>query len=146
VALSQKKFMHTRKHSVGRNILRVFEIALFFAVSALGYGLMLKASTFSTKSKSRDRDSIIFQNTVDLSGRHRELTMLSGAPLFPIDASTTLSNRHAFAGHAFETIHPLPLFAKLLLSGENQTSHYLDGNLRLPRPSNLLEQNPVLLN
>jgi len=138
--------MHTRKHSVGRNILRIFEIALFFAVSALGYGLMLKASAFNTKSKSRDRDSVALQNSIDLNGRHRELRVLSGTLLFPNSAATTLSHRRAAVSHAFAAIHPVPTLARHLLSGNERHSHCLDGNRRLPRPCNLLEQNPVLLN
>ncbi|RXK89428.1 hypothetical protein EST62_00090 [Chlorobaculum sp. 24CR] len=138
--------MHTRKHTIGRNILRVFEIALFFVVSVLGYGLMLKTSSFSNKSKSRDHDSVAFEKTVDLNGRHRELRVLSGTLLFPNSAATTLSHRRAAASHACAAIHPLTTLARHLLSGNERHSHCLDGNRRLLRPCNLLEQNPVLLN
>jgi hypothetical protein len=138
--------MHTRKHSVGRSILRAFEIALFFAVSAFGYGLLVKASSFNTKSKNRDRESIAFQNAVDLKGFHRELTVLSGTLLFPEATATTRPNRYAVANLALASIHPLPTLARHLLSGNEHAYHYLNGSTRLPRPCNLLEQNPVLLN
>lgn len=138
--------MHTRKHSVGRNILRVFEIALFLAVSVLGYGLLLKASSFNTKSKSRDRDSVAAQNAIDLNGRNRELKLLSCSLLFPGDTAIALPGENSIANQAFASIHPFPLLARRIIADKDYSTHYLDGNSRLPRPCNLLEQNPVLLN
>ncbi|UWX57349.1 hypothetical protein NY406_09065 [Chlorobaculum sp. MV4-Y] len=135
--------MHTRKHSVGSSILRALEIALFFAISVLGYSLLLKASSFNAKSKNRDRESIVVQNAVDLNGRHRELKVLSGTLLLPHDTKVALPNRSAFAGQAVAAIHPLP---HLILAVKELTLRYRNGNNRISRPYNLLEQNPVLLN
>lgn len=138
--------MHSRKHSVSRNILRVFEIALFFAISVLGYGLLLKASSFNTKSKNRDRESIVVQNAVNLNGRHRELKVLSGTLLFPNDTKAALPNRYTFTGQSFLAISPLPALALHLLCEKELTVNYRNSNSRISRPYNLLEQNPVLLN
>lgn len=138
--------MHSRKHSVSRNILRVFEIALFFAISVLGYGLLLKASSFNTKSKNRDRESIVVQNAVDLNGRHRELKVLSGKLLFPNDTKAALPNRYTFADQSFWAIAPLPTLLRPLLREKELAVNYRNSNSRISRPYNLLEQNPVLLN
>ena len=138
--------MQTRKQSIGRKMLRVLEIALFFAISVLGYGLMLKVSSSNAKSKNRDRDSIALRSTAELNGLHRELRVLSGTLLFPRDTATTLPSRDTLSRHAFSTIHPLPTLVRHLLSGNERHSHDLDGDNHLPRPCNLLEQNLVLLN
>lgn len=133
--------MHIRKQTIGRNMLRIFEIALFFAISVIGYGFMLKVSSSSTKSKSRDRDSIAFHSSLH-NGLRRELRVLSSSLLFPHDTAAT--SLHGAASHAM--IHPVPLLARHCRSGKDNTSHYLDDSRRLPRPCNLLEQNPILLN
>jgi len=137
--------MQTRKQSIGRKMLRVLEIALFFAISVLGYGLMLKVSSSNAKSKSRDRDSIALRSTAELNGLHRELRVLSGTLLFPTDATAILSHDSSTSNHAFAAIQASQSLARFHFSGTLQASVFGD-NRHLPRPCNLLEQNPVLLN
>ncbi|MBN1928229.1 MAG: hypothetical protein JW764_01600 [Chlorobiaceae bacterium] len=134
--------MQTRKQTIGKKILRVFEIALFFAISALGYGLMLKVSSFNTKSKSRDRDAIALQRSLEMNS----IKALSGKRLFTNETAAALSQGNPTSGHAFAAIHPLPRLAQHLLSGKAHAAPVLTGSNRLARPCNLLEQNPVLLN
>ncbi len=136
--------MQTRKQSIGRKMLRVFEIALFFAISVLGYGLMLKVSSSHAKSKSRDRDSIALRSTAELNGLHRELKVLSGTLLFPTGATAILSHDSSTSGHAFAAIQASQHLARLRSS--NSFPARCIGDTHLPRPCNLLEQNPVLLN
>jgi len=137
--------MHIRKQTIGRKMLRIFEIALFFAISVLGYGFMLKVSASNTKSKSRDRDSIALQSTAELNGRHRELKVLPRTLLFPGQTATTLLSEKSASSSASAAIQSSQRLTRLHLSGSLQASAFGD-NRHLPHPWNLLEQNPVLLN
>jgi hypothetical protein len=136
--------MHSRKHPIGRNILRVFEIALFFAISVLGYGLLVKTSSLNSKSKSREHATGI-QNTLDLSGLHRELKVLSGTFRLPTGTGLTTCDK------LVRTISPdHPAFYGTIHHPDYRYSLHdsrpLGNNPAItPLPYNLLQQNPVLL-
>lgn len=146
MASPYKRFMHTRKHTAGRNILRILEIALFFAVSVLGYGLMLKVSSFQTKSKSRTHAPDL-RHALDQNGLQRELKIISANLIFPDE--TTLSSAEkdngrligTFRSHHYSTLH----FTNLVSSASHEISSYRNDSDRTPRPYNLLQFNPVLL-
>lgn len=138
--------MYSRKLTIGRNILRVFEIAMFFAVSVLGYGLLVKTSSFNGKSKSRDHAPRI-QRSLDLSGLHRELKVLPGTYRFPTERFFTgNSDKHvtAFAsGHStFYGTYLSPGHRFSLLDCRHL---YINNPATPSLPCNLLQQNPVLL-
>jgi hypothetical protein len=138
--------MHTRKHSVGRNILRVFEIALFFAVSVLGYGLMMKASSFNSKSKTREQAPHL-RSTAEATGDNREPGFIPGTLIALHE--TTLSADHSGMAHAikvFQVLHGkiLRIPAYLTLLPDRSLRHGDTSNL-IAYPHNLLQQNPVLL-
>jgi hypothetical protein len=134
--------MHTRKHTIGRNILRLFEIALFFAVSALGYGLLLKASSFNSKSKTRDHAPGI-QRSLGSKGIYRELNTVSGNLIFTKERALSRSN--SGITHTLAACHALQ-FPTRKSAIQDHSFRYLDNHpIRTPRPYNLLEQNPVLL-
>jgi hypothetical protein len=141
IARPYNLFMHTRKHTVGRNILRIFEIALFFAVSVLGYGLLMKASSSQTKSKSRDQAACC-QKSLNLNGLHRELKIISGTLLFPSEqALPDNTSAIAHATGAFHALHsPAPRFTP-----SSAFFQYRDDPGRTSLPCNLLQLNPVLL-
>ncbi len=138
--------MYSRKLTIGRNILRVFEIAMFFAVSVLGYGLLVKTSSFNGKSKSRNHAPRI-QRSLDLSGLHRELKVLPEAYRFPTERSftdnspkqvTALAFGHSiFYGTYLSPGHRFSLLDSRYLYFNNPATQSL--------PCNLLQQNPVLL-
>lgn len=133
--------MHTRKHTVGRNILRVFEIALFLVISVLGYGLMVKASSFNAKSKTRVQTPG-FQSTPDQKGNNRELNVLPGNPIFPDEMA--LSASHSGFVHPVDASHALPS-PMILTAAHDCSPQYHNAPDRTPLPHNLLQQNPVLL-
>jgi hypothetical protein len=138
--------MHTRKLGVGRNILRVFEIALFFAVSVLGYGLMIKASSFNSKSKSRDQAPQL-QSTPETTGDHRETGFIPNALIVP--NQTLLSANHSGMAHAikvFQALHGKILrIPSYLISLPDRSIRLGDATDRNAFAHNLLQQNPVLL-
>ncbi|TNJ40008.1 hypothetical protein FGF66_01545 [Chlorobaculum thiosulfatiphilum] len=134
--------MHTRKHTVGRNILRVFEIALFFVVSVLGYGLMLKTSSFNGKSKSRVHTPGL-QSTPDQKGNNRELNVIPVSLIFP-NETAAISTNHSGLAHPVDTFHALPSPA-ILTAVRDCSLQYHNAPDRTPLPHNLLQQNPVLL-
>jgi hypothetical protein len=133
--------MHTRKHTVGRNILRLFEIALFFAISALGYGLLLKASSFNSKSKTREHAPGI-QRSLASKGIYRELNTVSANLSFTKDR--VISRSISCIAHPLETCHTLQLPTRQSAI-EDRSFRYFDNPIRTPHPYNLLQQNPVLL-
>lgn len=133
--------MHTRKHTVGRNILRVFEIALFLVISVLGYGLMVKASSFNAKSKTRVQTPG-FQNTPDQQGNNRELNVLTCNPIFPDE--TALSTSHSGYVHPVDASQSLPS-PMILTAAYDCSLQYHNAPDCTPLPHNLLQQNPVLL-
>ena len=140
-------FMNTRKHNIVRNILRVFEIALFFAVSVFGYGLLVKTtSVSSSKSKSRNQPPGI-QRDLGLNGMQRELRVMPETLRQPVKPELTLRKRalllhlsgsdHAHAAYAFQP-HLQPLLPY-------QYHRYYSTHIPFSLPYNLLQENPVLL-
>lgn len=127
-------FMKTRKQSIGRKILRVFEIALFFTISVLGYGFMLKVLSSNVKSKSRDRDSIALRSATELNGLPRRLKFLSGTQLFLTDATAILMHDSSTSSSASAAIQSLQRLARLHLSGSRQASAFGDNRLTCPIP------------
>jgi hypothetical protein len=138
--------MHTRKHTVGRNILRVFEIALFFAVSVLGYGLLMKASSFNSKSKTREQTPGL-QSTPDLTGGTRALSVIPGKLIF--SQETALSASQSGIAGTIEACHALNCSAlcypAMLTSVPDHSRRYDHNSDPFLLPHNLLQQNPVLL-
>jgi hypothetical protein len=141
IYLTKALFMKAGNKNITREFLRFFEIALFFAVSVLGYSLLAKTSSFSSKSKSRT-DTVRIQKTPEQSGFERELFVQScilGIPAYrDISAS-----RHGLVDFSvdegFYVGHPLAFHGvPLLLSCTALNSRPL-------RPYNLFQQNPVLL-
>jgi hypothetical protein len=140
--------MKIRKHNIARNILRVFEIALFFAISVLGYGLLVKTSSNgSSKSKSRDNSPGI-QRTVDNSGAHQELMqwpeILRGAN----DPALTFGRRalrHVFDTDQTQAAFHFPQQFQALHLQYGHPNFFTAHSTSLSLPYNLLQQNPVLL-
>ena len=133
--------MHTRKPAVGRNILRVFEIALFFVISVLGYGLMVKASSFNAKSKTRVQTPG-FESTPDQKGSNRELNVTPNQLVFPKE--TAISTTRSGIAHTIEAFHALQ-YAVILTAIHELSLQYQTAPACTPFPHNLLQQNPVLL-
>ncbi|NTU54221.1 MAG: hypothetical protein HGA97_11125 [Chlorobiaceae bacterium] len=138
--------MHNRKHTAGRNILRIFEIALFFAVSVLGYGLLLKVSSSQTKSKSREHAPDL-RRALDQNGLQRELKIISGKLLFPDEPAISKAEEgHGQSIGTLRSQHCSVLrYTSLMTSCGNELSSYRNDVDRTPRPCNLLQRNPVLL-
>jgi len=133
--------MHTRKHTVGRNILRLFEIALFFAISVLGYGLLLKASSLNSKSKTRNHAPGI-QRSFGSKGIHRELNTISGA--LTLTKERVMTRGISGITHTLKAFHPIQLPTRQS-SIQDRSFRYFSHPVRPPCPYNLLQQNPVLL-
>jgi hypothetical protein len=133
--------MHTRKHTVGRNILRLFEIALFFAISVLGYGLLLKASSFNSKSKTRNHASGI-QRSLGSKGIYRELNNITGG--LTLTKERVITRCISGITHTLESFQPLQLPTRQS-SIKDRSFRYFDNPVHPPCPYNLLQQNPVLL-
>jgi hypothetical protein len=137
--------MHSRKHTVGRNILRIFEIAIFFAVSVVGYSLMLKASASQAKSKSRSHTPDL-QRSLEPDNRFRELNHLA-SKLIPSERKI-LSDRQTGILHTV-CLFPVPPVGThhphAIVTADSGLSPYFRHSDRTPRPCNLLQLNPVLL-
>jgi hypothetical protein len=133
--------MHNHRHSVGRNFLRVFEIALFFVVSVLGYGLMMQASTFNARSKTRVQTPGL-QSTSDQQGNNRGLSVIPGNLIFPEE--TQISTSRSDIVRSIEAFYVLQN-AALLTAMHQPSLQYPTTHDRTPFPHNLLQQNPVLL-
>lgn len=139
--------MTTRRKSTTRNILRVLEIALFFAVSVLGYGLLAASSSAGTKSKSRSYPADVRKN-LSLSGIHRELWDPSESVQTPSGRNLTFDGEQLFrllpnapgVSHAYH--HSLPALPLTHLDCANSPEFSPKTTLL---PYNLLQQNPVLL-
>ncbi len=138
--------MHTRKKSITRDLLRVLEIALFFAVSVLGYGLLAKTSTSGARSKPRNHPADI-RNTLLTNGVDRALRIFPAMVISP--ARTALSEKlHPATGcvppidvahrRDHRMLHDLPADHDIdsVSAGTSPSPHL---------PFNLLQQNPVLL-
>lgn len=137
--------MKTRRKSIVRNLLRVVEIALFFAISVLGYGLLAKTSSGSSKTRSRNLPSGIEKNMI-LGGLQRELPELSATAGHGKDSHPAFEAPGVFrfvSPPMTMLNHPLEL-----LSGyaSPDTQHRF-ATITRPTilPSNLFQQNPVLL-
>lgn len=137
--------MKARRKSPVRNLLRFFEIALFFAISVLGYGLLAKTATSGSKTKSRALSTSIEKGgfTYGLQRELREFTVLarlrmlspaSGDEL-PTPGLQAAAHPAATALHSHQRNAPPSSFCTA--SATNL--------LFLPHPCNLLQQNPVLL-
>jgi len=112
-------------------------------VSVLGYGLMLKTSSFNGKSKSRAQTSDI-QSAPGQQGNNRELSIIPAAPLFPNE--TALSASRSGKAHAIETLHGMALrYPALPTSVPLRSIRRGNHSDCTPLPHNLLQQNPVLL-
>ncbi|NTU57334.1 MAG: hypothetical protein HGB00_00210 [Chlorobiaceae bacterium] len=138
--------MYSRKYSIGRNILRIFEIAFFFAISVVGYGLLGKTSSLNAKSKSREHASGL-QQSLSINGHHRELKVLSGTVRLPVENRVT--NRSNDPAFCLSHVHPtfcVPIKLPDYLFALHDSAP-LFGNTppSLALPGNLLQQNPVLL-
>jgi len=138
--------MHSRKHSIARNILRVFEIAMFFAISVLGYGLLVKTSSLNSKSKSREH-SLGVQQSLDLSGLDRELKVHSGIFRFPAADHPTISSskivRLFLSNHS--TVYGAIPYPDYRFSLHDSRPLFIGNPATAPLPINLFQQNPVLL-
>ncbi len=139
--------MRARSKSFARNILRVFEIALFFAISVLGFGLLAKTSSASSKDKSRNHPSDVRKN-LGCFGHDRELRELG-------EVISTTSEQHLSFGNQDqvrilpdpqEVMHAyhLPDEARLTRHDSRHTPSYSLSDSS-PQPYNLFQQNPVLL-
>jgi hypothetical protein len=138
--------MRARSKSITRNILRVFEIALFFAISVLGYGLLAKTSTATSKYKSRSQPSNVRKNLA-CGGHERELVELTKLIGFPSENPVSLGSPDRI--RALPTHHDvtyachLPYPALLITQYTRHTPESLSDSS--PFPFNLFQQNPVLL-
>ncbi|NTU94183.1 MAG: hypothetical protein HGB29_09385 [Chlorobiaceae bacterium] len=138
--------MKVRKISGLRNVLRIFEIALFFAVAVLGYGLLAKTSSTGSKSRSRSVPTGIEKN-LTCGAQNRELPRLS-----------PMGHPQAVARPAFDAVKKFRLITsqQAQFSGFHPALHVTQSDAGIPQqfdytsfsaplPCNLLQQNPVLL-
>jgi hypothetical protein len=138
--------MRARSKSIARDILRVFEIALFFAISVLGYGLLAKTSTSSSKYKNRSQPSDV-RKSLACGGDERELLELT--KIIGIPSGKHLSpgsqDRIRVVPSPQEVMYAyhLPYHALLTRHEARLTSESL--SYPSPVPFNLFQQNPVLL-
>jgi hypothetical protein len=134
--------MKARRKSPVRNLLRFFEIALFFAISVLGYGLLAKTSTSGSKMKSRTLSTRLEEGGCSY-GLQRELTVLARLRLFSRASGDELQ------ASAFQVdAHPVANVTRRQFchTPSNGTSIAISATAgHLPLPCNLLQQNPVLL-
>jgi len=144
--LIKNLLMHSRKHPIARNILRLFEIAMFFAVSVLGYGLLVKTSSSNSKSKSREH-ALGVQQTRDLSGLDRELKVHSGIFRFPSATHSTIGSskivRAFLPDHS--TVYCAIPYPDYRFSLHDSRPLFISNPAITSLPLNLLQQNPVLL-
>jgi hypothetical protein len=139
--------MMNRRKSTTRDILRVFEIALFFAVSVLGYGLLAASASAGTKNKNRSHPADV-RKQPSFSGLNRELRELSATPRTPSGTTLTFDGGHMFsvipeahgASHAYRHPFPAPPLSHL---DSAQSPRFSPKTPLLPY--NLLQQSPVLL-
>ncbi|NTV03242.1 MAG: hypothetical protein HGB04_10785 [Chlorobiaceae bacterium] len=138
--------MKARKKSATRDLLRFFEIALFFAISVLGYGMLAKSSTSGSKSKSRTQLSETRNNLIPASFDRalREFRAMETAPTNP-----RLAGEHQHLSGLISALeapvhleHPDP-YPIPSCHDSGQPSGMPSATL--PLPGNLLQQNPVLL-
>jgi hypothetical protein len=139
--------MKARPADITRNVLRFFEIALFFAVSVLGYSLLAKASTFSAKSKSRSH-SVLLQENPEKKGTVRELWLMSY--LFPDMRYCRFSEEPDHQWHLRipgHDLHANPRLRSLpcVSSLENSLLSATASRFQPLKPYNLFQQTPVLL-
>lgn len=134
--------MKARRKSPARNLLRFFEIALFFAISVLGYGLLAKTSNSGSKTKSRTLSTRLEEGGCTY-GLQRELTVLARLRLFSrasgdeLPASALQVDAQPFTNAVrWQPCHIISNGISIALSA---TANHL------PLPCNLLQQNPVLL-
>lgn len=135
--------MHTCKHAVGRNLLRIAEIALFFVISVLGYGLLVKVSAFQARQKSRDHAPNV-QRSLDMNGLRGKPDMLSGSPTFQtVTATPDAQTVRLHLYHPFYSgISPhRPDHSSVT---RKQTLYRNDPD-RTPRPYNLLQRSAILI-
>jgi len=138
--------MKARKKSVTRDLLRVFEIALFFAISVLGYGMLAKTSASGSKSKSRSQFSDT-RNSFIPERFDRSLTERRVPDAAP--ANTMLTDRqrnpHDVISSLTSIIHLELADLQLLPSDHDSGRAHRIASHAHRRPFNLLQQNPVLL-
>jgi len=139
--------MKARAKNITRSILRFCEIALFFAVSVMGYGLLTKTSSLTSKDKGRNYQPGV-SVCIDLpkAGMSADLTLVHD--LYAIASTELLS------GHVFDGVHTVAIcdirqteqvyFAD---SFTNSASAITFNTLcsRPFQPYNLFQENPVLL-
>lgn len=135
--------MHTRKFTVGRNLLRFFEIALFFAVSVLGYGLLFKTVTLQGKSKTRTHTPDA-QHPLAGKNADPEQTSPELHPASPSERlfSQTKSDNQFHIHRLLSDAIPHSRGPSFSISGRLR---YHGDHARTPLPHNLLQENPVLL-
>ncbi|MCX6178454.1 MAG: hypothetical protein NT163_03635 [Chlorobiales bacterium] len=131
-----------------RRICRSLEVLLFFVISVVGFNVLVKTTSFNTKSKpkflSRGMvafgelspelyNSLHYHDLESLTGffsftppqQSRSFTKYSGTPPFP----DILGHHYLVMPH----------------SGSNQKQNDLSLSAPRHKPDNLLQQNPVLL-
>ncbi|NTU67645.1 MAG: hypothetical protein HGB02_02060 [Chlorobiaceae bacterium] len=138
--------MKARKKSVTRDLLRIFEIALFFAISVLGYGMLAKTSTSGSKTKSRTQLSDTRNTLIPDSFERalRDLRVLDAAP-----AKTRLDSENpqqdCFLSALEAPVHIEHRKLHLLPADLDRGPAYGFASSPPSIPYNLLQQNPVLL-
>ena len=138
--------MKARNKSVTRDLLRVFEIALFFAISVLGYGMLAKTSGTGSKSKGRSQLSVTRNTFIPESFERalRECRILEAA-----SAQTHLTERHQHQTDLISSF-TVPIHferpERHLLPADHDSGQVHGIASNSPHlPFNLLQQNPVLL-
>ncbi|MCE1273085.1 MAG: hypothetical protein LWW75_00955 [Chlorobiales bacterium] len=138
--------MKARRKSIARNLLRVVEIAIFFAISVLGYGLLAKTSSSGSKSRNRNPQAGIEKNLI-FGGLQRELRELSTLvnpntrPHTTYEAQKVLhvvTMPVATAHHVYPQRHLRLLSPELSRMPDTRSSS-------TPLLYNTFQQNPVLL-
>ena len=138
--------MTARKKSVTRDLLRLFEVAIFFAVSVLGYGLLATTSSAGSKSRARTQVSETRNSLIPESFERalRELRRVD-----QVTHGTKLASEHAQHSDVISALEaPFclehPRMQPLPARQDGCRRHRIASN-SAPLPFNLLQQNPVLL-
>lgn len=137
--------MSTRTKNISRSIFRFCEIALFFVISVMGYGLLSKTASLNSKDKSRNQVYGVL-NISDFRNNGKEPC--------GIYASPGIDQPKLFAGHVHDSLHGaskydthsarLPYPPRPLAGTACNTTFNTAASSHV-QPYNLFQENPVLL-
>jgi hypothetical protein len=140
--------MTTRKCNIFRNVWRFFEVFLFFAVSVVGFNLLVKTTSLNTKSKTNSlsrgmvmsRELSLPEVTLPLDfGIDRLTGLFSSAPNKNHASHSRNSCVHVYADFQPHPCHSLAHSDQIL----SKSTFFTASSLQ--KPANLFQQKRVLL-